>query len=233
MMTKISMAEDTDAWCRRLGNFAPIAYRPESLLDATSRVHREPALRFPALAPRRGAAAQILLVAMVATGALPLSVAAQMPGGGMGGGMGGPGGAGGHGDHPPRDGQQGHGQATERAPDPLRAMLGEARKLRTELLLTADQIGPWSAMEDALREYVELARPPAPEARLAAPVDPQTFVQDLADHQRELADAGARFAARTKAVFAALNPRQLRTSKQRFADAIAGERQGSADASLP
>ena len=150
----------------------------------------------------------------------PLSGAAQMPGGGMGGGRGG---HGSHGDHNPSASQKNPDAATAHAPSPLRAMLEEMRKLRADLLLTAQQIGPWSAMEDALRECVELNRSRLPATQGGSVIDAQLYIQDLADNQRELADAEARFAAATKAAFAALNPRQLKSSKDRLATAIAGE----------
>ena len=236
MMTKISMAEDADSWCRQLGNFAPIVYRPLPLpaISAGADIaafesHRSVRhLRAAGPAQRRGAAAQFLLVALVMTAIYPLSAVAQMQGGGMGGHGGG--GHGSHGGRPPDAAQKSPDASVARAPDPLRAMLSEARKLRTELLLTADQIGPWSAMEDALRESIELNRRHAPEP--GAQVDPQLFVQDMADSQRALADAEARFAAATKAAFATLNPRQLRTTRDRFASAIAGE-QATATTATP
>lgn len=227
MMTRISMADDADSWCRRLGNFAPLVYRP-TLLAATSASAsldapgsgRYP--RIPVPAQRRLAAERFLLVATVVTATmLPLSAIAQMQGGGMGGHGGGHGSRGGR---PPDAAQKGPDASAPRAPDPLRALLGEARRLRMELLLGADQIGAWSAMEDALRECIELNRAPAPVADSAAPIDAQLFVQDLADNQRALADAEARLAAATKTAFGILNPRQLRTSQDRFASAIAGAR---------
>jgi hypothetical protein len=230
MMTKISAADEADAWCRQLGNFTPIVYRPETASRGASHaashvfgadnfaahVHAGPRLQ------RGAAAAQFLLAALIMVAMTwPLSGSAQMPGGGgMGGGRGG---HGGHGDHNPSASQKNPDAAAAHAPSPLRAMLEEMRKLRADLLLTAQQIGPWSAMEDALRECVELNRSRLPATQGGSTIDAQLYIQDLADNQRELADAEARFAAATKAAFAALNPRQLKSSKDRLATAIAGE----------
>ena len=90
MMTKISMAEDADSWCRQLGNFAPIVYRPLPLpatsagTDIAAFQSRRSVrnLRAGGPAQRRGAAAQFLLVALIMTAIYPLSAVAQMQGGG-------------------------------------------------------------------------------------------------------------------------------------------------------
>jgi hypothetical protein len=162
----------------------------------------------------RGKFAAVIFAAML----WPLAASAQM----MGGGMGGHGGHGGRGGHN-TDSSRKNPDAPGRTANPLRSMLEAMPKLRADLLLTAEQIGPWSAMEDALRACVELGRPRPPAVDTGAPPDVQTYVQDLADRQRERADANARLAATTKAAFAALNPRQLKTSKERLANAIEGE----------
>src|SRR5579883_1049827 len=133
-----------------------------------------------------------------------------MPGGGMGGGHGG---HGGHGSRPADVAPKNPDAAAAPSPSPLRAMLDEMRRLRADLLLTSAQIGPWSAMEDALRECVELDRSRMPVVQAGTAIDAQLYVQDLADNQHALADAEARFAAASKAAFATLNPRQLQTSK--------------------
>ncbi|MBS0568668.1 MAG: hypothetical protein JSS59_14815 [Proteobacteria bacterium] len=231
MMTKISMAEDADSWCRRLGNFAPIVYRPAPAMAGAGRDPFASArsgrpLRAPVPARQRGATAQLLLGAIVATAAmLPWPVTAQMQGGGMGGHGGG--GHGRHGDRP-SDMAQKSNDASPQVPDPLAEMLVQARELRAELLLGTDQIGPWSAMEDALRECVEFRRARPRRDGSDVPADAQRLVQDLADEQRQLADAEARLAATTKAAFAVLNPRQARTSNERFTGALAAERGSTA-----
>ena len=240
MMTRISPVDEADAWCRQLGNFAPIVYRP-ALATATS-THAVASLfeysDLGAPAPmhsrrQRGAVAVQFLFAtlMMAAAIWPLSASAQAGGGGMGGGMGGRGGHGDRGGRSPQTMQKDPGAAATPAPNPQRAMLGEMRKLRVDLLLTADQVGPWSTMENALRECIELSRPHPPGLNTGAAIDPQQYLQDMADSQRELADAEARLAVATKAAFAVLNPRQLRTSKDRLGSAIAGEQ--TATASLP
>lgn len=229
MMTKISAADEADAWCRQLGNFTPIAYRPIAAASTAehpaARVFAERGSAAPARAglhrQRGAAAAQFLLAALIlAAMTWPLSGAAQqMPGGGMGG-HGAHGGRGSRAaDAPPKNPDA----AVARPASPLRAMLEEMRKLRADMLLTSDQIGPWSAMEDALRECIELNRSRLPSAQTGTVIDAQLYVQDLADHERELADAEARFAAATKAAFATLNPRQRKSSQDRLAAAIANE----------
>lgn len=229
MMTKISAADDADAWCRQLGNFSPIVYRPAAAPSGSAppvpHVFGSDSLAAPAaigLRLQRGAAATpFLLAALIAVAMIwPLTGAAQMPGGGMGGGHGSHGGRGGHGpDASPKNPDAG----PARPASPLRAMLEEMRKLRADLLLTSDQIGPWSAMEDALRECVELNRSRLPATQAGATIDAPLYIQDLADNQRQLADAEARFAAATNAAFAVLNPRQRKASQDRLATAIAGE----------
>jgi len=223
MMTKISIAEDADAWCRRLGNFAPIVYRPMPTNANSPRLAYAAARSaVPAAhAQMRGAATQFLLVALVAAAlAWPITGAAQM-GGGMGGGMGGHGGHGSHGGQPSNASATKNPDAAVRAPSSLRAMLGEMRKLRADLLLTPTQIEPWTKMEDALRECVELERSRQPVVQAGTSIDAPRYIQDLADNERALADADSRFAAATKTAFAALGSRQLQTTRDRLAGAIA------------
>jgi hypothetical protein len=222
MMTKISIAEDTDAWCRRLGNFAPVVYQPAPMPGHSPRggyrvfESARPGYR-PLARTARGTATPFLIAALfVAALGWPLSGAAQ-----MGGGIGGRGAHGSHGDRPSGAPASKSSDAVVHAPSPLRAMLGEMRKLRADLLLTAAQIEPWSKMEDALRECVELGRSRQPAVQAGTSIDAPRYVQDLADNERALADAEARFAAATKTAFVALNPRQLQTTRDRLAGAIA------------
>lgn len=238
MMTRISLADEADAWCRQLGNFTPIVYRPAlplgaSLYAAASPFESgDPGAPAP-VRPRKQqgvVAVQFLFAALMMMATVwPLSASAQ-GGGMMGGGMGGRGGHGDRGGHSPQATQKDPAAAPAPAPNPQRAMLAEMRKLRSELLLTADQVGPWSTMENALRECIELSRPRPPGPNADAAIDPQQYLQDVADNQRELAEADARLAVATKAAFAVLNPRQLKTSKDRLGSAIAGEQ---TTASLP
>jgi len=228
MMTKISIAEDADSWCRRLGNFAPVAYRPALANANSSRlayVTAESAVSVSRTKARGTATPYLIAALFVAALGWPLSGAAQM-GGGMGGGRGG---HGSHGDRPPGTPAAKSSDAVAHAPSPLRAMLGEMRKLRADLLLTAVQIEPWSKMEDALRECVELERSRQPVVQTGTSIDAPRYVQDLADNERALADAEARFATATKTAFAALNPRQLQTTRDRLAGAIA-DAQGASPA---
>lgn len=236
MTTRISWADEADAWCRQLGNFAPIVYRPPFQSGTAAEVGRSSFESTPHGAralvrprgQRGGAAAQFLVAALIMAAMIyPLSGSAQMQGGGMGGHGGG---HGSHGSRPADSTQKNPDAAAQRAPSPMRAMLDEMRKLRADLLLTSTQIGPWSSMEDALRECVELNRERMPVVQPGTAIDAQLYVQDMADNQRALADAEARFATATKAAFAVLNTRQLQTSKDRLASAIAGEQETASTA---
>jgi hypothetical protein len=228
-MTRILMDQGADTWCRQLGNFTPIAYRPALVSSITQGIALQIADAAPLSARRArwrgmrvGGAASFVFVALILSAMVyPFPAFAQMGGGGMGG-MGGHGGRGGSGGRAP-DSTQKKDDSVPHAPNPMRAMLSEMRRLRADLLLTSTQIGPWSAMEDALRECVELNRSRLPEMDPGSTIDAQIYVQDLADNQRALAEATDKFAVATKAAFAALNPRQLQTSRERLAGAIAGE----------
>ncbi|MBS0589722.1 MAG: hypothetical protein JSR65_03690 [Proteobacteria bacterium] len=145
----------------------------------------------------------------------PLTAAAQ-----MGGGMGGHGGHGNRGSRPSTATSNSSIATTVDVPNPLRTMLGEMRKLRVDLLLTSAQIEPWSKMEDALRECVDLEHSRRPTLRAGVQVDAEGYIQAIADNERALADAENRFAGATKIALATLNPRQLQTTRDRFASAI-------------
>ncbi len=193
MTTRISIAEDADAWCRQLGNFTPVIYRPavaprvpaQFSFSGFESDERAPVSQARSRVQRGGVAAQFLLGGLILAAMIyPLSGFAQMQGG-----MGGHGGHGGRGSHAPEVATKTPDAAAAHVPSPLRAMLAEMRKLRSDLLLTSAQIGPWSAMEDALRECVELDRSRIPAAPAGGSIDAQRDVQDLADNHRQLADA--------------------------------------------
>lgn len=229
MMTQISMADDADSWCRQLGNFAPIVYRSEAQPTAAMPFggavfeSGEDAMPAAMRSQRGGAIGHFLLALLIAaTMAWPLSGSAQMQGGGMGGHGGG---HGNRGNRPADSAQKNSDAAAAHTPNPMRAMLDEMRKLRADLLLTSTQIGPWSAMEDALRDCVELNRSRMPVVQAGTAIDAQIYAQDLADNQRALSEAMDKFSTATKAAFAVLNPRQLQTSKSRLASAITGDQQ--------
>ncbi|TLY48436.1 MAG: hypothetical protein E6K53_15655 [Gammaproteobacteria bacterium] len=158
----------------------------------------------------------MLLASLTVTSA---ALAQGMPGGGMGHG-----GRGGH-------SQSQHGAATNkpdaetfRAPNPLRAMLGEMRKLRADLLLDANQLIAWTAMEDALRDCADLSRTREVRSDSAdAATDALRYVRDMADNERALSDAMGKFSAAMKSALAKLHPRQLKLTQDHLAAAIDGE----------
>ncbi len=231
-----SASTEPDSWCRHLGNFRPVGYSFASTRAALAPPRGAPAESIPARGWRNRAGRAgtrsvrhvprylLLGLSMLVTAALlfPLAASAQMQGGGMGGGMGGHGGHGSRGGNPGTSPGKGDGAAMH-VPNPLRAMLGEVRQLRSELLLTADQIGAWSAMEDALRQCVELNRSRMPVPGSATSPDALAFTQELADNERALADATAKFAASMKVALAALNARQLQTTKDKLQTALDAE----------
>jgi hypothetical protein len=237
-----------ESWCKRLGNFQPIRYVPSAnphlrgvsglqvrsdvaveieFHDALSWLDAAEVSTLPVERTRRATRNStwalhvvalmfgLLLVASV----LWVPLASAQMGGGMGGGHGGHGGQPGGatqsrapGNNPP-----------QHAPNPLRAILMEAHNLRADLMLSATQIEPWAAMEDALRNCIELNRSRMPEPNTGGNLDPLVFAQDYADNEHALAEASAKFVASMKSAMAALNQRQRQTSMDRFAAAIATE----------
>jgi len=224
LFSPASASGPDDSWCRRLGNFpAPGWAGPAAPLGAIPRV----AVRAAHARETHTLRTHILQAALGVATAAALMVSPAGSTQGMGGGMG-------HGSHG-HSGQE-HTPSSRPAdapaahvPNPLRAMVGEMLKLRGELLLTSTQIEPWSLMEDALRDSVELGRShaqaPAPNAAGAS--NPQLFVQDLADSEHALADALARLSTTMKSALAVLTPRQSKLVQERFAAAIQAEAPGS------
>ena len=216
-----------DSWCRRLGNFpspgwsdpAPVLRRPvvePGRIAVRGRSARE---------SRSALRAQVLQAAFgVATAA---ALAASYPAAAQGG-MGGHGG--GHGSHsstPSSSSASKPDLGPNHLPNPLRAMLGEMPKLRAELLLTSTQLGPWSAMEDALRDSVDLGRSRAQPISGSEGTNAELFVQDMADGEHALSEALGRLAASMKSAIAVLNPRQTKLVHDRFAAAIDAEMPGA------
>ena len=220
-----SDAGPDDSWCRRLGNFpSPGWVQPVAARGVAS---ARPMTRAPGVRDTHRLRAQFLQAAFGVATAAALMVSAPgsaqgMPGGGMG--HGGRGHSGQDRNGAPRQPDAG----SAHVPNPLRAMLGEMPKLRADLLLTSTQIAPWSLMEDALRDSVELGRMRAPTpVATANGSNPELFVQDLAENEHALADALTRLSATMKSALAVLTPRQAKLVQERFANAIDAEAPGS------
>jgi len=221
-----------DSWCRRLGNFPSPGWTVPAPMTSSRSIRLPHAHRgAPARDNRAMLRNQVLQAAFGVAAAAALAVsypaAAQ---GGMGGGMGGMGGHGGHGGHSnsqqsPESHRPDGGPA--HVPSPLRAMLGEMPKLRADLLLTSTQLGPWSTMEDALRDSVELARSRTTTAAPDGSTNAEWFVQNLADSEHAFADALERLTTSMKSALAVLNPRQTKLVHDRFAAAIDAEMPGA------
>ncbi|MEP6939036.1 MAG: hypothetical protein ABI846_04680 [Rudaea sp.] len=225
MLSQTSDSGPDDSWCRRLGNFpAPGWVRPSVSASIASS-------RAPARAARgresHSLRTHILQAALGVATATALMVSPPGSAQGMsGGGMG----HGGHGhagqERSPAPKQPDAGGA--HVPNPLRAMLGEMPKLRAELLLTSAQIAPWSSMEDALRDSVELGRSRTPTlVATSSGLNAELFVQDLADNEHALAEALARLSTTIKSALSVLTPRQSKLVRERFAAAIDAEAPGA------
>jgi hypothetical protein len=229
----ISLSPD-DSWCRRLGNFASpgwttpaaptLSKSADSSLTRRAGSGREnrAALRLQVLQAAFG-------VATAAALAVSYPAAAQM------------GGHGGHGGHSNPSSSSSSTRSTDlgptRVPNPLRAMLAQMPKLRADLLLTSTQLPAWSAMEDALRDSVELARARALEAAPASAndggMDAGAFVQDMAEKEHAYSDALGRVVATMKTALSGLNSRQSKLVHDRFAAAIDAELPGAPRADSP
>lgn len=223
LFSPASASGPDDSWCRRLGNFpAPGWAGSAAPLGALPRAP----LRMSHARETHTLRTHILQAALGVATAAALIVSPAGSSQGMGGGMG-------HGGH----GHSGQERAPSsrpadaaatHVPNPLRAMLGEMPKLRSELLLTSTQIAPWSLMEDALRDSVELGSRPRAQApaSTAGGGSPQLFVQDLADSEHALADALTRLSSTMKTALAVLTPRQSKLVQERFTAAIDAEAPG-------
>lgn len=230
-----------DSWCRRLGNFASPGWAVSTaptlskFADSSLLAHRAGAGRENRAALRLQVLQAAFGVATAAALAVSYPAAAQ-----MGSGMGGHGGHGGHsntGSSSPSTRSPDLGPT--RVPNPLRAMLAQMPKLRADLLLTSTQLPAWSAMEDALRDSVELARARAPTDTTNSAnandggLDAGLFVQDMADKEHAYSDALARVVATMKTALASLNSRQSKLVHDRFAAAIEAEMPGAPRAESP
>jgi hypothetical protein len=223
-----------DSWCRRLGNFPSPGWTASAAASVSRTAPRTP-LAHRGAAGRENRAAlrtQVLQAAFGVAAATALMVsypaAAQ---GGMGGGHGG-----GHGGHGGQSNSQqspaAHGpDGSSHVPSPLRAMLAEMPKLRADLLLTSTQLGAWSAMEDALRDSVELGRSramaPNPTTGADGNTNAELFVQNMADNEHAFSEALERLTDAMKSAMAVLNPRQSKLVHDRFAAAIDAETPGA------
>jgi hypothetical protein len=134
---------------------------------------------------------------------------------------GGGGGRGGHGMHgPPSGAKSPNAGSPATAADPLTTFFGTLHTLRMELLVREDQVEKWTAMQDALRAYVDLAQDTATEQRNAA--DPFVRVRDLADGAHARADALQKISDSLAALLGVLDDRQRQVFVARLGDAFAG-----------
>jgi hypothetical protein len=227
------------SWCRRLGNFASPGWAA-STAPTLSKFADSSLLARRAAPSRENLAALRLQVLQAAFGvATAAALAVSYPAAAqMGSGMGGHGGHGGHSNpNSSSSSTRSPDLGPTRVPNPLRAMLAQMPKLRADLLLTAIQLPAWSAMEDALRDSVELARDRAPVAETqstnGSSMDAGVFVQDMADKEHAYSDALARVVATMKTALASLNSRQSKLVHDRFAAAIEAEMPGAPRADSP
>lgn len=217
-----------DSWCRRLGNFPSPGWGASTASITTFPVERPAAARRAWRDNRAALRAQVLQAAFGVATAAALAVSYPAAAQGMGGGMGGHGGRGSHSNSTPSSTASKADPGPSHVANPLRAMLGEMPKLRADLMLTSTQINSWSAMEDALRDTVELGRARIPAATAGeSGTDAELFVRDMADNEHLLSEAMARLASSMKAAIAVLNPRQAKLVHERFAAAIDAELPGA------
>jgi hypothetical protein len=219
-----------DSWCRRLGNFPSPGWTAPAPASV-SRPARVPVAHrgAPARDSRAVLRAQILQAAFGVATAAALAVSYPAVAQGGMGGMGGHGGHGGHSNSQQNPDAHRPDAGPAHVPSPLRAMLGEMPKLRADLLLTSTQLGPWSAMEDALRDSVELGRSRAPAATVGADgnTSAELFVQNMADSEHAFSESLERLTTSMKSALAVLNPRQTKLVHDRFAAAIEAEMPGA------
>lgn len=130
-------------------------------------------------------------------------------GGGHGGGRGGA--------HTPPSGTKPSSSpaAQQPAADPLATFLGSLHALRMEILVRQEQVEPWTAMQDALRAYVDI------EQDRSAASDPVVRLRSLAADARARADALQKVSESVAALVAALDDHQRQTFSSRLGDAFA------------
>lgn len=158
----------------------------------------------------------VAAIFMFGIGAALGAGAQGFPGGG--GRFGGRGGMGRHPDEMP------HREAprAQRPADPLVTFFASLRALRMELLVREDQVAAWTAMQDALRAYVESA-PQDHDLAIPeeAPPDALQRLAALAADTRRRADALPRVSDRVSVLMKVLDERQRTTFGTRLANAFA------------
>jgi hypothetical protein len=130
-------------------------------------------------------------------------------GGGRGGGRGGA-------HAPPSDAKSQNPAATQSAADPLATFLGSLHALRMEILVRQEQVEAWTAMQDALRAYVDL------EQNRNSATDPLLRLRNLAADVRARADALQKVSDSMTALVGTLDDHQRQTFASRLGDAFAG-----------
>jgi hypothetical protein len=147
-----------------------------------------------------------------------IDAAAQgFPGGGGGGGRGGRGGT-----HAAPSGTKPMNPSTALpTADPLATFLGTLHTLRVEILVRQEQVERWTAMQDALRAYVDLEQDAAAQDRNAA-IDPLLRLRNLAVDAHARDDALQKVSDSVAALVTTLDDRQRQTFASRLADAFAG-----------
>jgi len=140
---------------------------------------------------------------------------------------GGGGHAGGHGSRgaPPDNAHRNAAAETNKAPEPLAALLRSAHGLRQDLLLDATQTARWSALQDDLRDALDKqnALHPKPTDTTHVPNPAALYVQDAAAAYGAYAHALEKAAQSLDAAFDALDARQRKTATERMAAALASD----------
>jgi phage shock protein A len=116
--------------------------------------------------------------------------------------------------------QKSNAPAAQSPADPLANFLGDLHALRAEILVRDDQVQRWTAMQDALRAYVELEQESDRQTRNAA-IDPLQRLRNLADDTRARADAMQEASASVTDMAAALDDHQRQVFGTRLAEALA------------
>lgn len=153
----------------------------------------------------------MIAVLTIVSGTDP-AAAQGFPAGGRGGGRGGM--------RPQAGAQKSNAPAAQSAADPLANFLGDLHALRAEILVREDQVQRWTAMQDALRAYVELEQESDRQTRNAA-IDPLQRLRNLADDTRARADAMQKASASVADMAAALDDHQRQVFGTRLAEALA------------
>ena len=183
------------------------------------RIDNVAALLFPVLSMIRVRAFSALVVALsILLSSISFDAAAQgFPGGGGGGG----GMRGGHGGMKPSGGSPTRPPADQPTSSPMAVFFERLRGMRMELLVRDDQVDRWTAMQDALRAYVDLERDTSGQRGATVAMDPLQHVRNLADTMRSQGDALQKVSDSIGSLMTILDDRQRNVFATRLADALA------------